>query len=242
MSLDFPHGLLTKAGLCWLVILSSSCIFGDVKRLKTDVAELQGQVNSLQVSTKERLGETQRNFQNRQVVLSQRLNEVESKLDSLRGEIARTSYELNALQSRLAHFGQAFMSTSQSMRDSLAVNIAALEMALSERQRRSDSLFYFRLEEQNKKILQLNRRLSREVAALKALWEKSVNEILDVLAAGEGKGGAGGSKTHLVKPGDTLYNIAKKYGVTIAALKKANGMTGKNPVITPGMRLIIPGK
>ncbi|MEI6536901.1 MAG: LysM peptidoglycan-binding domain-containing protein [Verrucomicrobiaceae bacterium] len=52
---------------------------------------------------------------------------------------------------------------------------------------------------------------------------------------------ATGKRTHLVTSKDTLYSIAKKYGVKVDALQKANSI--KDPtVLKDGSRLIIPGK
>jgi membrane-bound lytic murein transglycosylase D len=48
-----------------------------------------------------------------------------------------------------------------------------------------------------------------------------------------------GSRTHLVRRGDTLIGIAGRYGVSLAALREANGMTG-NDLIKAGTRLTIP--
>ena len=48
-------------------------------------------------------------------------------------------------------------------------------------------------------------------------------------------------KEHVVAKGDMLVNIAKKYGVTLAALEKANpGVDPKK--IKPGQKLVIPAK
>ena len=49
-------------------------------------------------------------------------------------------------------------------------------------------------------------------------------------------------KSHTVKSGDNLSNIAKKYGTTVAALKKANGITGSGDALQPGDKLKLPGK
>jgi len=46
---------------------------------------------------------------------------------------------------------------------------------------------------------------------------------------------------HVVKPGDTLYGLARRYGVTIPALSAANGMSSKSH-LTAGDRLEIPGR
>ena len=48
------------------------------------------------------------------------------------------------------------------------------------------------------------------------------------------------SSVHVVKPGDTLYGVARRYGVTIPALAAANGMNSKSH-LTAGDRLEVPG-
>lgn len=48
------------------------------------------------------------------------------------------------------------------------------------------------------------------------------------------------SCTHIVRPGDTLYSIAARYGVSVTAIMQANGI--KNPDrIFVGQTLVIPG-
>ena len=49
------------------------------------------------------------------------------------------------------------------------------------------------------------------------------------------------SSVHVVKRGDTLYGVARRYGVTIPALAEANGMSSKSH-LTAGERLEIPGR
>ena len=48
------------------------------------------------------------------------------------------------------------------------------------------------------------------------------------------------SRVHVVKTGDSLWAVARRYGVTVPALAAANGMSSKTP-LTPGTRLEIPG-
>jgi LysM repeat protein len=43
---------------------------------------------------------------------------------------------------------------------------------------------------------------------------------------------------HIVKPGETLYTIARRYGVTVKELKKINTLSGGG-VIHPGQKLMI---
>jgi LysM repeat protein len=46
------------------------------------------------------------------------------------------------------------------------------------------------------------------------------------------------SSSHTVKAGDNLFNIAKRYGTSVAAIQKANGTKGS--MIRPGQSLVIP--
>lgn len=43
---------------------------------------------------------------------------------------------------------------------------------------------------------------------------------------------------HTVRSGENLYNIAKRYGTSVGAVQKANGIKGS--VIRPGQSLVIP--
>jgi len=51
-------------------------------------------------------------------------------------------------------------------------------------------------------------------------------------------GALGGGGTVTVEPGDTLYQLSRRHGVSVAALRQANGLT--NNVIRPGQQLIVP--
>ncbi|MGB9802588.1 LysM peptidoglycan-binding domain-containing protein [Desulfofundulus sp.] len=48
----------------------------------------------------------------------------------------------------------------------------------------------------------------------------------------------GGSSTYVVRPGDTLYLIGLRYGVSFQSIKSANGL--RSDVIYPGQKLTIP--
>ena len=47
--------------------------------------------------------------------------------------------------------------------------------------------------------------------------------------------------TYVVQPGDTLYSIARRFGTTVWAIARANGIANPNS-IRRGQRLIIPGR
>jgi LysM repeat protein len=49
-----------------------------------------------------------------------------------------------------------------------------------------------------------------------------------------------GAKTHIVRKGETLKGLARRYGVSIQALREANGLEEQAPLRT-GIALKIPG-
>lgn len=50
----------------------------------------------------------------------------------------------------------------------------------------------------------------------------------------------GGGHVYTVRYGDTLYSIARRFGVSVQAITRANGITNPNRIYV-GQRLIIPG-
>ena len=52
------------------------------------------------------------------------------------------------------------------------------------------------------------------------------------------KTSSGGSITHTVKSGDNLWDIAKKYDVSVEQIRKLNGLSS-NAVLKIGQKLII---
>jgi membrane-bound lytic murein transglycosylase D len=60
------------------------------------------------------------------------------------------------------------------------------------------------------------------------------------LANGGRSSGSAGAISYAVKPGDSLWTIARAHGSTVAAIAQANGL-GPNPVLQIGQRLVVPG-
>lgn len=57
--------------------------------------------------------------------------------------------------------------------------------------------------------------------------------------ANPGKPGPGGGRVYIVQPGDTLWSIAQRHGISLQVLIQANNL--KNPdLLYPGQRIIIP--
>jgi LysM repeat protein len=52
---------------------------------------------------------------------------------------------------------------------------------------------------------------------------------------------AAAGRSHTLKPGETLYRLSAKYGVSVAAIQKANNIKNPNSM-RDGMKLVIPAK
>ena len=50
----------------------------------------------------------------------------------------------------------------------------------------------------------------------------------------------GADPVHVVRRGDTLYSLARRYGTTVSAIVRANGLRNPNRIYV-GQRLVIPG-
>jgi len=90
--------------------------------------------------------------------------------------------------------------------------------------------------------------LEAKIAAVDAARQKDNKAIVDELAKQLSTLGssakppkpsaAGDGKEHVVQKGETLTSIAKQYGVSVAALKKANNLT--SDTLAVGQKLVIP--
>lgn len=63
--------------------------------------------------------------------------------------------------------------------------------------------------------------------------------VLPAGTTGTQPGSPAGSRTYVVQPGDTLYSIAARYGITAQALAQTNGLTLYSTIFV-GQTLIIP--
>jgi LysM repeat protein len=76
-------------------------------------------------------------------------------------------------------------------------------------------------------------------AGLKAGQRIRVTEPGDSAPAKSSASASSGSRTHVVRRGETLSGIAQHYGVRLTALRNANGLSSSS-VLKAGARLTIP--
>ena len=81
-------------------------------------------------------------------------------------------------------------------------------------------------------------RSSRGAEASGASTPDRPSSARDGTTRGEGGAAASNAVTYTVRPGDTLWDIARAHNVTVSALRRANGL-GRRSAIQPGDRLRI---
>ena len=77
-----------------------------------------------------------------------------------------------------------------------------------------------------------------DVNQLKNNWEELANAVVDAVADYIGFSTTTDESVYTVKSGDSLWNIAKRYGVTVNELKSANNLTSNT--LSIGQKLKIP--
>lgn len=89
---------------------------------------------------------------------------------------------------------------------------------------------------------QLERRVRERDAAIDAMHKQIVAELsrkMATLMKSHAPTGSEYGREHVVRPGETLSEIASAYGVTLNALVRANGLKNAN-AIRAGQKLFIP--
>lgn len=142
---------------------------------------------------------------------------------------------------------------TSSQNDALTEEVALLAKHLDDIEFRLGNLEQANSGEESLATLRKNfEDLTRQFQALETKLGQNLNQINGKLATlekkqkptakqaatppQEKKAKAASAKVHVVKAGETLYQISRKYGLTVDQLKQLNDM-GKNVTIQPGQKL-----
>ena len=152
------------------------------------------------------------------VILGFTMYSSNSQNDTLSEEVTLLAKRLDDIEFRLgnieqANAGDTGLTALRTQTENLAQQVQNLETKLGQN-----------LNQINGKLAALEK--SQKSAATKAP------------AASPKKPKAAPPRIHVVKAGETLYQISRKYGVTVDQLKKFNKM-GKEVTIRPGQELVV---
>ena len=152
------------------------------------------------------------------VILGFTMYSSNSQNDTLSEEVALLTKRLDDIEFRLgnieqANAGDTGLTALRTQTENLAQQVQNLETKLGQN------------------LNQINGKLA-------ALEKDQKPAATTAPAASPKKTKAATPRMHVVKAGETLYQISRKYGVTVDQLKKFNNM-GKDVTIRPGQELVV---
>jgi chromosome segregation ATPase len=179
------------------------------------------------LAVKRDVWEAEEEFSRRQAGLSEKVLYMEGRIEALEEETAAIRYQLDQISGQLSGLNTDFSRGLEAVRDGQQELGAELEHRIRNvdagRQEDRDAMLR-RMEIILDEVTEENRSLRADLEALRA--------SVASMATGY---------THEVKRGETLAGIAQQYGVTVADIVAANGITNPN-VIAVGKVLTIPGR
>lgn len=151
------------------------------------------------------------------VILGFSMYGTSSQNDALSEEVALLNKRLEDIEFRIGNLeqvssGNESLGTLKNNTDMLAQQFQALETKLGQN------------------LNQINDKL--------AALEKNQKETPQKTATPPKSAKKASPKIHVVKAGETLYQISRKYGLSVEQLKKLNGM-GNDVTIRPGQELVV---
>lgn len=160
------------------------------------------------------------------------LAQEEKRTGELDSEVRRAKTELMEYESR----NRELMAQVQATRDQMAraqeEAEAMKESALLERKAKADM----------KRVLKPTRKAPAgesmaDAVDLSAAGSRTAPEVSAAPAAAEGSLGGARSTVHVVKPGETLYRISRRYGVAVDKIRKWNKLP--DDIIEVGQKLVV---
>lgn len=192
-----------------------------ISSLEKEIRELKGKIEEVDfnfdMKLKEESGERERkNFEIKREIetLKKTYNDLISSISSLNKTLTVIQNDIVALRNSQVKMASSLKKISEGVNKNAENNLS-----LQEKINSSLKIFLDELTRQESEIY----RLKMEIGILK---EKGV--ITETT----------GKRYYIVKKGDYLIKIAKRYGTTVKKLKRANKL--KSDIIYPGQKLIIP--
>ncbi len=179
------------------------------------------------LAVKKDIWEAEEDFAKRQAGLSEKVLYIEGRIAALEEETAALRYQIEQLSTQLSALDSDFSRGLEAVRDGQQQLGIELENRIrsvdSGRKEDKDDLMR-RMEIVLDEVTKENRSLRADLEALRT----SVASMATGL-------------THEVQRGETLAQIAAQYGVSVADIVQANGISNPN-VIPVGKVLTIPGR
>jgi superfamily II DNA helicase RecQ len=178
------------------------------------------------IAVKKDIWQAEEDFERRQAGLSEKVLHMEGRISALEEDTAAIRYQLDQVVQQMAGIDKDFSRGLEAVREGQQ----QLGIELEGRIRTVDTGRKDDREDLLSRMSIILDEVTRE--------NKSLRQDLEALRASVASMATGYS--HEVKRGETLAQIAKQYGVTVADIVEANGISNPN-VIPVGKVLVIPG-
>ncbi len=236
----------------WLVALLSACVWVCVgphsaragrrrvtvermEKVEGDLAALRRLVSRMNAALSVRLD----SISSRLSSVEQRVAAIERmlppSLEQMRRAQERLRKDYDALRASVASL-ERFRASSSGKVESLSAGIERLEQRLASLEKDGSM--------RAKALTELGKRFDERTAAMSELFGGELDRLKKaVLRLGKSLESITRSfpTTYVVRKGDTLYTIARKYGIRLKSLIEANpGLGGKVRALRPGRRIVIP--
>lgn len=174
------------------------------------------------IAVKKDVWDAQDDFERRQAALSEKVLQIENRITAIEEENAAQRHEMGEMSRQLSELDTDFSRGVEALRNGLE----QLGIELEGRIRGVDSS----READREDVLERMQIILDEVTAENRRLRSEIESLRTAVASGG---------THKVERGETLASIAAEYGVTVAAIVEANGISNPN-LIAVGQELVIP--
>jgi len=174
------------------------------------------------LAVKKDVWDAQDDFERRQAALSEKVLQMDNRIMAIEEENAAQRHQMGEMSKQLSELDTDFSRGVEALRDGLE----QLGIELEGRIRSVDSS----READREDVIERMQIILDEVTAENRRLRSEIESVRTAVATGG---------THTVQRGETLASIAAKYGVTIAAITAANGISNPD-LIAVGQQLVIP--
>ena len=174
------------------------------------------------IAVKKDVWDAQDDFERRQAALSEKVLQMDNRITAIEEENAAQRHQMGEMSKQLSELDTDFSRGVEALRDGLE----QLGIELEGRIRTVDSS----READREDVIARMQIILDEVTAENRRLRAEIENVRSAVASGG---------THTVQRGETLASIAAKYGVTVADIVAANGISNPN-MIAVGQELVIP--
>lgn len=207
------------------------------QRIRTEAATLRADMATAKIAAAKKDAEVQElrrqmaEFMQAETQRQQKGDERVAELTMLRSERDRLQKEKNDLQAQLANTNHQVASESPASQNKMKAMDQALALLARELSQVKQMLAKNQPKSKGKRDAELMP--SGATADSAPMIQPAVMENVPDLPRTDDS-----SVRHIVQPEETLFGIARDYGISVQQLKKANGLKGE--AVKVGRRLVIP--